>query len=100
MHVICVVWQQRRQRVVAVFAIGEAWQFKGWKWAEPVELFQHGKFAFIPSGDRTAIFTGMYNCMPVLGLHAMFDVDPLRPTVASWNVRVVKVFTQVHFQVV
>lgn len=26
-------------RVVAVFAAGQAWQFRGWKWQEPVDLF-------------------------------------------------------------
>lgn len=32
------------ERVVAVFAQGPAWQFKGWPWAgNPVEIFQHIK---------------------------------------------------------
>lgn len=29
-------------RVAAVFVHGPAWQFKGWKWENPVELFQNG----------------------------------------------------------
>ena len=29
------------QRVVAVFALGQPWQFKEWKWSNPVDLFQH-----------------------------------------------------------
>jgi len=28
-------------RVVAVIAHGEKWQFKGWKWTEPVEIFSN-----------------------------------------------------------
>ncbi len=34
--------EQDWERVVAVFALGQQWQFKGWKWSEPVELFHHG----------------------------------------------------------
>jgi hypothetical protein len=25
-----------------VFVAGQLWQFKGWKWEKPVELFSHG----------------------------------------------------------
>lgn len=28
-------------RVVAVVSVGKEWQFKGWKWSTPVELFSH-----------------------------------------------------------
>ena len=35
----------RDERVVAVFAQGPAWQFKGWPWGgNPVEIFQRSKF--------------------------------------------------------
>jgi len=34
----------REERVVAVFAQGPAWQFKGWPWGgNPVEIFQRSK---------------------------------------------------------
>jgi parafibromin len=33
-----------RGRIVAVFALGQEWQFKGWKWKQPVEIFNSGKF--------------------------------------------------------
>lgn len=30
-------------RVVCVFVAGQQWQFKGWKWEKPLELFSNGK---------------------------------------------------------
>lgn len=30
-------------RVCCVFVAGQLWQFKGWKWEKPVELFSNGK---------------------------------------------------------
>jgi len=33
-------------RVAAVFVHGPAWQFKGWKWENPVDLFQKGSQYF------------------------------------------------------
>ncbi len=33
-----------RNRVVAVFALGPAWQFKDWKWSSPVELFSKSTY--------------------------------------------------------
>eukprot|EP00633_Aureoumbra_lagunensis_P008929 CAMPEP_0197322050 /NCGR_PEP_ID=MMETSP0891-20130614/67893_1 /TAXON_ID=44058 ORGANISM="Aureoumbra lagunensis, Strain CCMP1510" /NCGR_SAMPLE_ID=MMETSP0891 /ASSEMBLY_ACC=CAM_ASM_000534 /LENGTH=434 /DNA_ID=CAMNT_0042814257 /DNA_START=186 /DNA_END=1490 /DNA_ORIENTATION=+ len=54
-------------RIVAVFAMGPTWQFKGWRISEPVELFQR-----------------------VLGIHLQFD-DELTPTnITQWNVRILK----------
>lgn len=35
------------QYVVAVFATGDAWQFTGWKWADPVMLFSQGTVSFV-----------------------------------------------------
>lgn len=55
-------------RVVAVFATGQPWQFKNWKWSEPVNLFQN-----------------------VLGVHLMFSDSEINPNVQSWNCKVLKV---------
>ncbi len=39
-----------RDRVVAVFVQGPAWQFKGWPWAgNPVEIFAKGQFLLLPA---------------------------------------------------
>jgi hypothetical protein len=50
-------------RVLACFTITSTWQFKGWKWETPLELFQH-----------------------ILGFHVYFDDVALDSTVAGWNV--------------
>jgi len=36
------------ERVVAVFTSGQTWQFKGYKWSEPRELFRHGEPQILP----------------------------------------------------
>jgi parafibromin len=56
------------ERVVAVFATGQPWQFSGFKWSEPVDLFQH-----------------------VLGVHVMFADSEVNANIQSWNCRVLKV---------
>jgi hypothetical protein len=55
-------------RVVAVFVQGQEWQFKGWKWSNPVELFHN-----------------------VLGFHLMRDDREADPKILSWNCKVLKV---------
>lgn len=32
-----------RDRVLCVFTTGQAWQFKGYKWEDPKELFRNGE---------------------------------------------------------
>lgn len=51
-------------RVKAVFVQGPAWQFKGWKWENPVELFQN-----------------------VQGFYLHYDDVAVDPNVAAWNVK-------------
>ncbi|KAH0352476.1 CDC73-domain-containing protein, partial [Aureobasidium melanogenum] len=34
-------------RVVAVFTTGQAWQFKGYKWSQPAELFSHALGVYV-----------------------------------------------------
>ncbi len=55
-------------RVVAVFATGQLWQFKGWRYSSPVELFHH-----------------------VLGVHVTMDDRAINTAVQSWNCKVLKV---------
>lgn len=55
-------------RVVAVFASGQSWQFKDWKWSNPVELFHH-----------------------VLGVHLTMDDRSFDPIIQSWNCKILKV---------
>lgn len=58
-------------RVVAVFAGGTAWQFKGWKWSDPVVLFTN-----------------------VSGFHVKYENEPLPETVKSWNVKMLTISKQ------
>jgi len=53
------------QRLVAVFAQGPTWQFKGWRHEEPVELFHR-----------------------VLGVHLKFDDEQTHENITHWNVKV------------
>ena len=50
-------------RLLACFTLTSTWQFKGWKWETPLELFQH-----------------------IAGFHVYFDDAILDSTVAGWNV--------------
>jgi len=55
-------------RVVAVFAQGAAWQFKGWKWSTPVEIFTN-----------------------VRGFSLCFDDVQPSSAILSWNVKVLSI---------
>ena len=55
-------------RVVAVFCSGQDWQFRGWKWQEPVELFTNVK-----------------------GFHLKYSDSKLDSNVRGWNVSVLEV---------
>jgi len=54
--------------VVAVFATGQAWQFKGWKWSEPRQLFAN-----------------------VLGVHLCLDDTAISENILQWNCKVLKI---------
>jgi hypothetical protein len=56
------------ERVVAVFATGQEWQFKNWQYSSPVSLFQH-----------------------VLGVHVCIDSAAVNANILSWNCKVLKV---------
>ena len=43
--------QRDWDRVVAVFCNGQQWQFKGWKWEEPVEIFNNVKGFYLKYSD-------------------------------------------------
>lgn len=60
--------------VVAVFATGQLWQFKGWKYPTPVALFQN-----------------------VLGVHVCVDSAAVDANILSWNCRVLKVSSLIEF---
>ena len=53
------------ERVVAVVALGKDWQFKGWHWNTPVDLFTHA-----------------------LGVYVKWDNEVTPAAVGKWNVKV------------
>ncbi|ORX78511.1 CDC73-domain-containing protein [Anaeromyces robustus] len=55
-------------KVVAVFTCGASWQFKGWKWSNPTELFSK-----------------------VRGFYLQYQDDILKEPVKDWNVKVLKI---------
>ena len=42
------------ERVVAVFAMGKDWQFKGWKWPTAVEVFSNSLGVYLQYNDVLA----------------------------------------------
>ncbi|CAD6893178.1 unnamed protein product [Tilletia controversa] len=50
-------------RVVAVFTTGQLWQFKGYKYKEPRELFKHA-----------------------MGVHVRYSNETLLPIIRDWNI--------------
>jgi len=55
-------------KVVAVFTCGATWQFKGWKWSNPTELFSR-----------------------IRGFYLQYQDDILKEPVKDWNVKILKV---------
>ncbi|KAJ3261511.1 accessory factor associated with RNA polymerase II [Boothiomyces macroporosus] len=55
-------------RVVAVFTCGQEWQFKGWKWDKPVDIFSR-----------------------VLGFSLKFQDEPPSGSLSQWNVKILDV---------
>jgi len=55
-------------RVVAVFVLGQAWQFKDWHWSSPVELLNN-----------------------VRGFYLKYDDALIPPEVKSWNVKTLSI---------
>ncbi|KAH6574343.1 hypothetical protein BASA81_017404 [Batrachochytrium salamandrivorans] len=55
-------------RVVAVFAMGQVWQFRGWKWEKPVEIFHN-----------------------ILGFTLKFVDEPPPGLVPQWKVEVLNI---------
>lgn len=73
------------QRVVAVFVMGPAWQFKGWPWdGNPVEIFSKSKsFEETPIG---ANFLFNFCYFAVCAFHLRFSELKLDANVGKWSV--------------
>ncbi|KAJ3396534.1 hypothetical protein HDU92_002714 [Lobulomyces angularis] len=55
-------------RVVAVFALGQEWQFKNWKWSKPVDIFNHA-----------------------VGFYLHFSDEPVKDIVKGWRVHILTI---------
>ncbi len=62
-------------RVVAVIVSGQTWQFKGWVYDNPVQLFQL-----------------------VVGVHLMLEGRIPDPNVQTWNCKTIKVNNNIIFE--
>jgi len=56
------------KRVVSVFAAGPAWQFKGWPWPSPTEVFS-----------------------AIQGFYLKYDDEQAPDTIKSWNVKLLNI---------
>ncbi|THH21489.1 hypothetical protein EW146_g112 [Bondarzewia mesenterica] len=66
-------------RVVCVMTTGQAWQFRPYKWKEPLSLFHHG------TDMRT-------HCVcAVKGVYVSWTIDPPNSKIKDWNVTEIKV---------
>jgi parafibromin len=70
----------RRLKVVAVFAAGPDWQFKGWKWGEVGKPGPDGRAVEPDDVPPVKIFNR------ALGFHVHFDAEPPHPNAAAWAV--------------
>ncbi|KAG6908036.1 hypothetical protein DXG01_006398 [Tephrocybe rancida] len=61
-------------RVVCVMTTGQAWQFRPYKWNEPIQLFHHGSFIDI-----------------VKGIYVSWANDPPNTKIKDWNVMELKI---------
>ena len=79
-------------RVVAVFVMGPAWQFKGWPWdGNPVEIFSKSK-CLGPGTFLSALFCSYSHCVStVAAFHLRYDDLKLDANVAKWAVTVLNI---------
>jgi parafibromin len=74
-------WKQ----VVAVFVSGQHWQFKGWKWEQPVDLFENSTFS-----HDAHLENNMYLTL-VKGYYVKYTDSQVESAVRGWNVSVLEV---------
>jgi parafibromin len=83
-------------RVVCVFVAGQQWQFKGWKWEKPLELFSNGKSRESKRCNATpchampclmciTLLTSLLYSI-VKGIYPKWQTDTLQGAVKDWAV--------------
>jgi parafibromin len=72
-------------RVVCVFVAGQQWQFKGWKWEKPLELFSNGKKKrFIVCTNERVNLTLFLS--KVKGVYPKWQTDTVQGPAKDWAV--------------
>ena len=71
-------------RVVAVFALGAAWQFKGWYWTTPTDIFTHG----MPKWRLSVLALSV---ALVKGFFVQYEDEQTPDLIKQWSVKVIKV---------
>ena len=88
-----------RKRVVAVFAHGAKWQFQGYPWPTPAQIFDNSKPATHPIASGL-LFPSATCCdsnvhrvflVVVCAYHLHFDDEPLNPNIKEWKIIKLKV---------
>jgi parafibromin len=78
--------------VVAVIASGQAWQFKGWKWKFPVEVFKKGTFkpVYLPP---VVVHLTLTDCRSVIacGFHVYTQGSILSEEIKQWDVKILMI---------
>ena len=76
-------------RVVCVMTTGQAWQFRPYKWNEPIQLFHHGVVAryFLDFLFWDLIWLRR----SVKGIYVAWANDPPNAKIKDWNVTELKV---------
>ena len=86
------------KRVVAVFTDGKTWQFKGWPYSSPTDIFSKGvcgvcfclfcvRLSLFLTTLAFFFFPGFVAC----GFHLKFDDQATDSNVTKWNVKVLSV---------
>jgi parafibromin len=71
-------------RVVCVMTTGQAWQFRPYKWNEPIQLFHHGAYTGI------VLIQASRGCV-VKGIYISWSNEPPNTKIKDWNVTELKV---------
>jgi parafibromin len=88
-----------RPRVICVLTTGQAWQFKGYKWTDPKELFHHGS-SLSPSLYPSLLANALYEkltpvriplTVTVKGIYFHWTNSPPAPSIKDWNVAALQV---------
>lgn len=67
-----------------MFTNGSEWQFRGWKWKSPVEIFNNGK---TKNPTRYFMLVSI-----VCGFAVKYHDEPVKEAVKGWNVKILNVF--------